>query len=51
MANIRGGPNSRMLVLGDAPITAGHVPAVFDFELQSSNALINKISLAFPFHP
>jgi len=31
MANIRGGPASRMLALGDAPKTAGQPLAVFDF--------------------
>ena len=51
MANIRGGPNSRMLVLGDAPITAGQVPAVFVFAAVSFAARQFETYLAFPLQP
>jgi len=51
MANIRGGPNSRMLALGDAPITAGQVPAVFDFETECFSHYSAETSLAFPVQP
>jgi hypothetical protein len=51
MANIRGGPNSRMLALGDAPNTAGHVPAVFAFRGQTFLRAAQKSYLAFPFQP